>query len=463
MVIKTYYIYLFFLFIFTSIFVIYFPAFGSYFFQDDWYSLSISQASNLSDFIKFFIPNTNVVYFRPLGMQLPFFLLNSIFGLNPVAFRLLTFLTHFLNTFLVFIIIKKIFKIQSLSLFSAFFYGVSAVNYIPFYWSATYAFILGPTFFLLSSIQFLNFLNKTSQIKFIYSLIFFLLGILTFETIIVFPLIAFFYLLLFKKLKNLSYLLPFLSLSAVFLIFRVIYFPPPQIHDYQIAINMQTLHNLKYYFLWSLNWPEEMKNQFTSFFIINSDFIKNFKIYYFVYLISLLLNILLLLIIPLILLKLNKIKTDLLYSLFGILWYLISLLPVIFFPNHTFAYYLPISLIGFCIFCSSLYKPLLSTIRPGILSVFAILLLINWFISSFFVFDLNRKIHWAPRRANISKSIITKAKKHSLPQDLAPVFLVSASDEVRYSLNGQDALRIIFNNPKVDTIYTNETVNGIRL
>src|SRR3990167_6930281 len=72
---------------------IYKDAFSSYFFQDDWFSFRISNARTVADLISFFAPRNDVIYYRPLGMQLPFFLMQRIFGLSPLPYRFLSFFT----------------------------------------------------------------------------------------------------------------------------------------------------------------------------------------------------------------------------------------------------------------------------------------------------------------------------------------------------------------------------------
>src|SRR3990167_2044322 len=78
--------------IFVSLFI-YKDAFSSYFFQDDWFSFRISNARTVADLISFFAPRNDVIYYRPLCMQLPFFLMQRMFGLSPLPYRFLSFFT----------------------------------------------------------------------------------------------------------------------------------------------------------------------------------------------------------------------------------------------------------------------------------------------------------------------------------------------------------------------------------
>src|SRR3989344_6564769 len=77
--------------------LLYLPAINGYFFQDDWFTLKISNAENINSFLGFFVPRSDVIYYRPLGMQIPFFLLSSLFGINPIPFKIFIVLIHLLH------------------------------------------------------------------------------------------------------------------------------------------------------------------------------------------------------------------------------------------------------------------------------------------------------------------------------------------------------------------------------
>ena len=459
MLIKKYNIPFFFCLIFLISIIIYFPALNSYFFQDDWYSLSISKAANLTEILNFFLPNKNVVYYRPLGMQFPFFLLQVIFGLNPLPFKIIALSVHLLNVLLVYRLFKKLIKSESVSLLSAFLYSTSAVHYIPFFWSATFAFILGITFSLLT---FLFFIEQ----KYLRSFLFFILGFLTFEIIAVLPFILLSYKITNKVNQGFKVIVPYILTSVLYAFFRVNFLPPPEIPEYGISLNQQTLMNLKYYFLWAFNWPEEMKNQFLSFITVNPLFIKDFSFYYYSFVVSFFINIFFLVLLPAVFTVLGKIKIDLRNIIFALIWSLTSILPVLFFPLHTFPYYLPLSFLGilflllppFYQYVSYLSKRLafISWLLPGIV-------IANWLWSVFVLIDFNAKVHWAPRRSNLSRQFMEKATNEYNPSDSVAVFLIKPDAENRFALNNQDALRVFFNNPRLKTVYTDENIPGYRL
>lgn len=436
---------------------LYRDSFNAYFFQDDWFTLKISDAHNLADFFNFFIPRTDVIYYRPLGMQLPFFLLRSIFGLNPFPFHLLTFITHAVNILLVFLLLRFLFKEDSLSLIASFLYGTSIVHYTPFFWSATYAFVLGPTFFFLSFIFFLRFLRKGS-ISYWLSIAFYLLGLLTNELVVVLPMILFFYLFIFQKVKYIKTILPYFFLGILYFMLRFIAFPPATAtSDYQLGVGMYLASNLKAYFLWSFNWPEEIKAQFVNFLTINQKFIGEFLFDFAVFVITLGVNLSLFFIIPIGLIIRKKNYHLLKIVTFGIFWFLVGLLPVIFFPNHSFSYYLPISLVGLLFTSMILFNYLLKLvikINRKFTYLLVLIISVNWLTIAIVSIEFNSKIHWAPRRARISKDLVTRAQKF-YPRDNPdyPFIYIQPSSEKKLALNDQDGLKIIYGEKNIITLY----------
>ena len=450
---------IFFLVLVFTVLIIYFPALNSYFFQDDWYSFSISQAKSLRQFLDFFLPNKNVVYYRPLGMQIPFFLQQTLFDLNPVPFKILALLTHLLNAFLVYSLFKKLIKSDLDAQLAAFLYATSAIHYIPFYWSATYAFILGLTFTLLSLLFFIGE-------KYFRAILCFVLGLLTFEIIAVLPAILLAFHLLFKTGKYFRILIPYFLISGLYLIFRFLFQPPPQIPEYRFSLNLNTLLNLKYYFLWIFNWPEEMKNQFVSFFFVNPLFIKDFRFYYYSFIISLSINLSIFILLPLILMLFGKIRIAAGNLIFTAVWTFSAMLPVIFFPLHTFPYYLPLAFLGLLLFLLPLFRRTISCLAEKLILfkwLLPAIIIINWLWSVFVLMDFNAKIHWAPRRSNLSRLYVEKAGKLNIPQGGIAAFIVNPDPENRFALNNQDAFYVLFASPKVQTIYTDKNLPGYRL
>ena len=107
---------------------LYFPVFKYGFFQDDFLHLVTTQIP-VSGLLKFFTDNS-AIYYRPLGIQLAYWLQQRIFGPQPIYFHLFGLLVHLLNTFLVYALIAKITQNKSVSLFTSFLYATSATHFL---------------------------------------------------------------------------------------------------------------------------------------------------------------------------------------------------------------------------------------------------------------------------------------------------------------------------------------------
>lgn len=432
------------------IFFLFRPAFSAYFFQDDWFSLSISQARTIPEFLQFFAPRTDLIYYRPLGMQIPFFLIQSFFGINPLPFRFATVIVHLLNGWLAYRLLNYFLKDNILAIFGSAFYLTSAAQLTIFYWAATFAFVLAPTFYFGS---FLLFVNGKRRL----SLVVFLAGLLANELIVTLPLTLLLWSFLYKQPRRRNQILLFGFISLMYLLFRVVIATPQMSEDYQSIHNVkELLINIRDYFLWSLNWPEEIHNQFVSFSQLNRTFLKDFHSDVLVFTANTI-TLTLVIIAPVFILLRKKVVPQGLVTpnIFGGVWFLLTLLPVLFFSGHSFAYYVPIPLWGILfmslISLKSWYKFAADNSRVPIISL--ILLFIVWYAASFQNVKFTTHVHWAPRRANLSRNLINlvTSRYPQLPENA--VIVLPKSDENMLALAGDHALQVIYHSYTLHTFY----------
>ncbi len=425
------------------------PAFSSCFFQDDWCSFSISHATSVKDFGQFFWPRTDVIYYRPLGMQVPFFLLRSLFGLTTWPFRTLTMVLHLVNGILVYELLRHFLKAKIPAQLGAFFYLTAAVHWIIFYWAATFAFVLGPTFYLSSLV---SFLNK----KYGLSLILFALGLLTNEFLLTLPVIISLWMLLFSKL-NLRYLVKMGCIASFYILIRFGVAHVPVSGSYALTLSpTQLVLNLRNYLLWSFNWPDEIQNQFVTMFKLNSQFVTNFSREIRFWLVNLVLFISFFAVVPLSkIFRDRKSQKDILkIVLFGGLWYMITLAPVLFFEGHAFSYYLVLPLIGLLLAALILAENWLQREKQTSLVYVCLLFACSaWYVSAFRTTRLNTYIHWAPRRAKIAQQIISKAQSQYPTVEPNSVVIVPENSEYMWALGDQNALQVIYGDTSIATFY----------
>jgi len=445
--------------------LLYKDAFLAYFFQDDWFNLKISTIHHLNDFFFFFLPRQDVTFYKPLGMQIPFYILKTLFGLSPVPFHVLALITHATNIILVYFITYKIFQKKNISLFISFLYGTSAIYYTQFFWPSAFSFLIGPTTFFLSFLFFLNFIypsysglqldraQKRIRRKIFYylSIFAFTAGIFTNEMVHILSLVIVYYLFIFKLNKLLKYITPFFILSFAYFFGRFLFFPPPLKDAYQIGIGKHILNNFEGYILWSLNMPEEIKAQLSSFWRLNSQFIHDFPQSAILIYISLFISFCCFILLPLFNIRKSTLK-DKRSILLGIGWFTLGLLPVIFFSKHSFSYFLAIPAAGFYLTLGTLFMMSLSKIKKIFACGLLIVIILNWLITSYSTIDFNKNVHWAPRRAKISQELVARIQKN-YPQLLQKdIIYIPNSSENKLSLNNQDAFQVIFGD-YVTTVY----------
>lgn len=426
-------------------------SFGAYFFQDDWFSFTLA-GEKLIGISSFFIPRGDVIYFRPLGMQIPFLFGRIFFGFQPYPFHIIIFLTFLFNSYLVYILIKRLVGDWRLSLAAAFFYATSALHFILFYWMATYSFVLGTTWYFLSLLFFLNSENKKNKLYWV-SLAIFIVGLFTNEMIMTLPIVLGLYQLLLGKKKFLKNLLPFFAGIFFLVIMRFYFFPAPTSGNYAIQIGSHIFSNLKSYLFWSFNWSEIITEQMIRPFIFNFQ-LDPYKSVVVGSVISFFLLLALLFIFPAVSYFKKTKKSNLRLIIFAFLSYFIALFPVLFFTQHKFPYYLTISQLFFVLIFVSFLKEIWVHFSHNnkkeirYLSIVAII----WVFQSFLTIQFNTALHWAPRRADIS-SLHMRIAKERYPQSIPKFIAVPDSSENKLALNNQDAFRIIFHSDFIETIY----------
>ncbi|RJR29520.1 hypothetical protein C4564_02175 [Candidatus Microgenomates bacterium] len=428
---------------------LYYPSFTSYFFQDDWFSFWISRVHSVGDFFALFLPRNDVIYYRPLGMQVPFFLVRALFGLNPLPFRIATLVVHLANGWLVYKLLNNFISSKRLATVGSVLYLTSATHFTVFYWAATFAFVLGPFFYFAS---FLTFVQKKKRVSFAL----FVIGFFVNEMIMTLPAILMMYLLLRNEISRWKETIVYWIGTFGYVIFRFTIAKFPTSGGYVIQTNIvQLVRNTKAYILWALNWPDEIQFQFVSFFKLNAEFIRNFAPLVNILTTLSLFFLVLFFLIPIILLTKNKNVMSIVKPvLFGCLWFLIALSPVLYFANHYYAYYVPIALVGLLTAALFSFKKgwgQVSVIAKLLLSAFVII----WIISSWHTLDISQDIHWVTRRAKISEKLTRELRQtyQALPQGATVVFTEAISDEYKWAMGDQYGVKTLYDDGTLNTIF----------
>lgn len=331
------------IFLIFIIVVLFLPPLFLNFAQDDFYCLLISKANSLKDFLTFFTPYHSFVtshynFYRPLTTQFYFGLMQNLFGLNPFPFHLISLLVHVLNTFLVYRLAKEFLNNSKVSLLAAFIYGVNQSLTISIGWASNFQELLVTTFILFGVICYKR---KNDFV----SIICFVLALFSKETAISFPFVIFFVTLFYGKRRELLRLAPYLIILAVYIYFHFIKYKFPETESYQLTINKQVVSTLKWYFWWALGLPEMFLDyigpRFTVLPLLWKMFFKEAVLIFSFFIVTNLL-ILVSFVVRVRDFSCKTLKTP----VFLLIFYLLFLLPVLFFPNNKFPYHQTTALAG---------------------------------------------------------------------------------------------------------------------
>lgn len=163
--------------------------FSLYYLNDEWRVMGTVEVNGIgSAFRSYTIPQLLLGKGRPLGT-----LLNEIgysyFPFRPEYFTTVSIIFHTLNSFLAYLVIRKIFRSGMLAFLTAVFMAVSAGAYQSLYWIATELQVTLSMFFGLSSVMMsLKYKDSGNPFSALLSAIYMYLAFLTKEASVVFVL-----------------------------------------------------------------------------------------------------------------------------------------------------------------------------------------------------------------------------------------------------------------------------------
>jgi hypothetical protein len=385
-----------FLIILISI-LLYLPSLNNYFSGDDWFHFEISQVQTLPQFLNFFsFHNTlqSAAFYRPLPTQVFFFVFQSLFGLNPLPYHLFTLLIFGISLYLVFLFVKTISNDQRVSLLTTFFYGISVTNFTRLYFLSAFQEISLVVFCLLS---LLFYLRHPRPFYSGLSITFFIFALLSKETAVILPIILII-VSLFKK-HSTKKTLPYFLILIPYLFLRLVIFQSPGGDSYFWNPSpLKAINTLFWYLLWSIGAPEILVDYVTNGLRIIPRFFTDFNFWAYITLSFLGLSIT-----AILLLLFRNLKSLNRYYLFSLLFFIISLLPVLFLPSHKFTLELTLPLIGSCLFLALL------TSKRSTLSLLTIILLISLNLSmNLFTYQRHYSVNRSKTAHKISDYFITK-------------------------------------------------------
>lgn len=390
------------------------PFIFAFFVQDDFFFLAISKANTFKEFFQFFIPRTDVVWYRPLSSQVFFFLGRRLFGLDPFYYHLVVLITHLINIILIYCLAFDIFKSRYIATLSSFIYGLSSVHFIALFWLSTYSFVLGPTFVLLTLLLYM-------KNKYYLSFVSFFLGLLTSEVVLltVVPISI----LIYYKQKSLGKLMiklvPYLITTFLLIYFRKIIFPSHISGPYSFILNTSFIFLFKFYLFRLLGIPmliDILDTQTKLIVIIPALIISMlglFTLYKTLYNIKL---------------QKKENREDYVKKIIFLIFVFLSFIfPFLLLPNHYSPHYLTYSLIAISILASFIFSYAPKLLAASFIICFVFL--------QFMSISITYGSHWIVKRAQIAERLINQNN-----------FLHPVGSEEYYSL-GANQEAAVYNNP----------------
>ena len=445
------------LFIFVFVAIIFSPGFSTYFHQDDFLHLEQSQTPRQLIGAFNLFSKGEFPFYRPIPTQLDFCLGQRIFSLNPFGYHVINFIVFFINIILVYILVSKIVKNKTVGSIASLFFAINSTHFPPLYSPAYVHELLYVFFGLLVVTFYLSYLSSNKLYYYFYSLICFVLALMTKETAVILPGILFLCNILLTQKNSLKELikrlLPFAAILFIYLFGHVFYYGLAQNTSYQVIIGKQNLNILFWYFLWALSVPNILIDFIGPGLKINPVFfaIGNWRSYLFITLIPILLSILFFLILRTFQLN-NKLLRK--YIILGIGWFVIGLIPLIIFPLHKLATEQAFSLVGLSLILGvSVYFNLPRH------KYFALLFSILFLIMATNSIILARKTHWIVRSANQAKNTIDYIQTRvPFLKDSDIIYFKNgevklptygSSKQIYYALGNGVGLKIIFAKPNL--------------
>jgi hypothetical protein len=440
--------------------IFYYPSLFYGFSQDDFIHLYSSRANSVFEFLNFFNPYyrfSDIFFYRPLATQFYFFANTTLFGLNPISFRIESLIFHILNGILFYFVVQKIFKDKLLALLSAVFYEVSAIHFLSLFYISSFQQIARTFFVLLSIFLYIQYIDQKRKTFLIGSVLSFVAAILSKETSIILPLLLPLVEIIrtnqkvFQVMKTrLISLSPFFLITLIYLIIRALGIQ--SVFDegnYEVSFSLSNfVQNLKWYFIWSFGLPEILATYPSLAANSLIQFTKDFSEAVFILSSFILLSITLIVSSFILIMKhgLNKFKsiqklvTNTKIRIYLLIFF-IPLLPVIFLYQHKYPQYLDLSFIVFI--------PLLALIFLKTFSInkfLAVVGICSFLVLQFFSLKLTEQTHWTTHRSKTAdyynKSFLQKYSNISENSSVSLIGNRQALNEVSHALAGKYAFLV---------------------
>lgn len=416
------------------------PSLFIFFSADDWFHLRISRINSLWEFFNFFSFSRtaqSIAFYRPLPTQVFFFIFQKIFGLNPFPYHLFVLTSFSISLYLIYHLGTRLLNSKHKALTTTLIYGFSVSNFTHLYFLSAFQETVLVAFSLLCILAYID--KRISK-----SVLFFTLALLSKETAVVIPLVLFVIDWSHRKV-NPKKLLPFTLVLIPYLYLRLFIFGLAVGDTYSWNFSLiKAVNTLIWYFLWALGSPEFLIDYIGSAFRPIPRFFTDYPLWW-----PVILGLLVTSLIILVFLLIKKVsKIDRQFIALCIL-FPVSLLPVLFLPQHKFALELGLPLIWFSLAVTWILPN--NGIGPR-------LFIVSYLILNLSMNYLSLSRHYSIGRAKISNRVF-RYFRENFPKEPTNSYIEFINDSKAYtkewgssrqianSTGGSELFRVLYDDP----------------
>lgn len=239
------------------LFTFYYRGLDCYFYQDDFGWLHLGPARDFHEFLEMIFAPKAHGNLRPWSENLYFYGMKALFGINPLPFRILVFLTVSANLFLLNSVARRLTGSVAAGAAATFCWLLHPCVAPSLCWTCIYNQSQSLCFILLAFLLYLKGRERAQAVVF-------LLGLGSLETVVMYPLLVSTHALLFDR-SRFRRILPLYAGSAAFTLIHFLVAPIYKSGPYAIRVDSRIFRTLWSYtemalgperighFLW--NWP----------------------------------------------------------------------------------------------------------------------------------------------------------------------------------------------------------------
>lgn len=209
--------------------------------------------------------------YRPILLT-SFALDYKLWGNNGFGYHLTSIVLHFLNSLFLFLLIIYLFGNARLAILTSVFFIIHPVQVESVTYASGRTDPLYTLFGLMMAVLFLSFLRGGKYYKYFFSIILFILALLSKETAVIFPLIIIFILFLIpsvkrKRFKGLRFLIPYIIIDFIYIVLRLSFlnfgntlnfYTAQNIYSQNMAVRLLTFSKVFFDYWQILIFPKDL-------------------------------------------------------------------------------------------------------------------------------------------------------------------------------------------------------------